>query len=55
MKCKDCKKQLHGKNSAVLLMHDADAKKVTSDALQGIIDWLKENGYEFKDFYEIIK
>ena len=44
-----------GKNSVVILMHDAEAKKVTAEALPQIIKWLRENGYEFKNFYEIIK
>ena len=43
------------KTSVVILLHDAQAKKVTSEALPQIISWLKENGYEFKNFYEIIK
>lgn len=43
------------KSSVVILMHDAQAKKVTAEALPQIISWLKENGYEFKNFYEIIK
>ena len=44
-----------GKSSVVILLHDAEAKAVTSEALPQIICWLKENGYEFKNFYEIIK
>ncbi len=43
------------KNSIVVLMHDAPAKSVTADSLLQIIDLLKEKGYEFKNFYEIIK
>ena len=43
------------KNSVVILMHDAEAKKVTSEALPQIITWLRDNGYEFKNFYDIIK
>lgn len=43
------------KSSAVILMHDAQAKEVTVEALPQIISYLKENGYEFKNFYEIIK
>lgn len=43
------------KNSIVVLMHDAPAKSVTADALPQIISYLKEQGYEFKNFYEIIK
>ena len=43
------------KQSVVILMHDAQAKKVTVEALPGIIDYLQGQGYEFKNFYEIIK
>lgn len=46
---------VNGKNSVVILMHDAQAKKVTAEALPQIISWLKENGYKFKNFYEIMK
>lgn len=46
---------VNGKNSVVILMHDAPAKKVTSEALPQIIQYLKNEGYEFKNFYEIIK
>lgn len=44
-----------GKNSIVVLMHDAQAKKTTADALPNIISYLREQGYEFKNFYDIIK
>lgn len=44
-----------GKNSIVILMHDAEAKKVTADMLPDIITYLREQGYEFKSFYDIIK
>ena len=43
------------KSSVVILMHDAQAKSVTAEALPQIISWLRENGYEFKNFYDIIK
>ena len=43
------------KNSIVILMHDAPAKKVTAEALPQIISYLRNQGYEFKNFYEIIK
>ena len=43
------------KNSVVILMHDAPAKKVTAEALSQIIEYLRNQGYEFKNFYEIIK
>ncbi len=42
-----------GKNSLVILMHDAQAKKVTADMLPQIIDYLAGQGYEFKTFYDI--
>ena len=44
-----------GKNSIVVLMHDAPVKRVTAEALPQIISNLKEQGYEFMNFYEIIK
>lgn len=43
------------KNSIIILMHDAPVKSVTADALPQIIGYLREQGYEFKNFYEIIK
>ncbi len=46
---------VENKNSVVLLMHDAETKKATADALSQIINWFRENGYEFKNFYEIIQ
>lgn len=44
-----------GKNSVVILMHDAQAKKVTADTLPQIIDFLRGQGYEFESFYDIMK
>ena len=44
-----------GKNSLIILMHDAQAKKTTADALPNIIAYLKEQGYKFESFYNIIK
>ena len=43
------------RNSVVILMHDAPAKKVTAEALPQIISYLREQGYEFENFYDIIK
>ena len=43
------------KNSVVLLMHDAQTKSSTLEALPQIIQYFKEQGYEFKSFYDIIK
>lgn len=44
-----------GKNSLVVLMHDAQAKKVTADFLPKVIEYLTQQGYEFDNFYSIIK
>lgn len=49
------KSTVEGKSSVVILMHDAQAKKVTADMLSDIITYLREQGYEFKTFYDIIK
>lgn len=43
------------KQSVVILMHDAEAKKVTVEALPSIIDYLIGQGYTFENFYKIIK
>lgn len=45
----------NGKNSLVILMHDASAKKITAEMLPQIIDYLAEHGYEFTTFYDIFK
>ncbi len=44
-----------GKNSVVILMHDALAKRVTVETLPQVIEYLKNEGYEFENFYSIIK
>ena len=43
------------KNNVILLMHDAGGKQTTADALQEIINYFRDNGYEFKNFYDIMK
>ena len=43
------------KNSIVILMHDAGDKMTTYEALPQIIQSLRDNGYEFKNFYDLIK
>ena len=43
------------KNSVVILMHDSQAKKITVDCLPKVIEYLKQQGYEFDNFYSIIK
>lgn len=42
-----------GKNSLIVLMHDAQVKHVTADMLPQIIDYLASQGYEFKTFYDV--
>ena len=48
-------KTTEGKNSLVILMHDAQAKKITSETLQKVIEYLQQQGYSFESFYDIIK
>ena len=42
-------------NSLIVLMHDANDKQQTVDALPEIIEYFKNEGYTFKNFYEIFK
>lgn len=49
------KETVGNKQSVIILMHDAPAKSITADALLYIISYLREQGYEFKNFYDIIK
>lgn len=49
------KQTIGTKNNVVILMHDAGDKQVTADALPEIIAYLREQGYEFKSFNDIIK
>lgn len=51
----NAKKTCSGKNTVVLLMHDAGNKITTYEALNDIILYLKEEGYEFRTFYDVMK
>jgi peptidoglycan/xylan/chitin deacetylase (PgdA/CDA1 family) len=42
------KSTVYGNEHVVILMHDAPAKKNTAKALPRVIEYLKEQGYEFK-------
>lgn len=42
-------------NSIILLMHDANDKQQTVEALPEIIQYYKNEGYTFKNFYEVFK
>lgn len=48
-------KTTEGKNNLVVLMHDAQAKHITVETLPKVIEYLQQQGYKFKNFYEIIK
>ena len=41
-------------NSVVVLMHDAGNKTATAEALPTIIQYFRERGFEFENFYSII-
>ena len=43
------------KNSIVLLMHDSKAKKTTAESLPQVIEYFKNQGFEFKTFYDVLK
>lgn len=52
---KNLKNSIKGKNSVVILMHDSSNKILTYEALPEIIQYLREQGYSFDNFYSIMK
>ena len=48
------KETAQDKNSLVILMHDAADKEKTYNSLQQIIEYLRQEEYEFKTFYDIL-
>jgi len=42
-------------NSVVVLMHDNGTKQATAEALPTIIQYFRERGFEFENFYSVIK
>ena len=42
-------------NSVVVLMHDAGDKKATAEALPTIIQYFRDRGFSFENFYSVIK
>ena len=42
------------KQSVVILMHDAADKILTYETLPSVIQYLRENGYSFKNLYDIL-
>ena len=51
---KNLKETCSGKNSVVVLMHDAPNKKLTAETLPKVISYLREQGFEFKNLYDIL-
>lgn len=49
------KQYSENKNSVVVLMHDAGDKILTYETLQEVIDYFRENGYTFCNFYDVIE
>lgn len=50
----DFKSTSNGKAKLVSLMHDAGTKQLTADMLNEIINFLRTEGYTFKNFYDIM-
>jgi len=44
---------MQGDGGIIVLMHDASDKSYTADTLPMVISYLREQGYVFKNFYEI--
>ena len=51
---KNLKATSKGKETLVILMHDAPNKDLTAKTLPDVIKYLKEQGYSFKNMYDII-
>jgi len=47
------KKNVKGKNTSIILMHDSKYKKTSAKVLQRVIDYLREEGYEFYSMDDI--
>ena len=48
------KSTINGWNNVVVLMHDAADKQITYESLEDIIKYLQNEGYVFKNIYDII-
>lgn len=51
---KNLKSTCKGKDSVVILMHDSPNKSLTAQTLPQVIKYLREQGYGFKNMYDII-
>ena len=47
------KETMEGDDTVIVLMHDASDKQTTADTLPEIIKYLREQGYIFKNFFEV--
>ena len=52
---KNLKNTSKGKKSLVILMHDAPNKDLTAETLPDVIKYLREQGYSFKNMYDVIE
>ena len=48
------KDTLNGWDNVVILMHDAADKKITYETLEDVIKYLQEQGYAFKNIYDLM-
>ena len=52
---KNIKKYVKNKGTIVVLMHDASSKILTYETLKDVIDYLRNQGYTFNNFYSIMQ
>ena len=50
----DLKNTVGEKERVVILMHDAGTKQLTADTLPDVIQYLREEGFVFRNFYDIM-
>lgn len=51
---KNLKETMKGWDNVVILMHDAADKQITYETLEDVIKYLQEEGYAFKNIYDLI-
>ena len=51
---KNLKETMKGWDNVVILMHDAADKQITYETLEDVIKYLQEEGYTFKNIYDLI-
>lgn len=50
---KNLKETIKGWDNVVVLMHDAADKKITYETLEAVIEYLQDEGYAFKNMYDL--